>query len=139
MMLGNGEIFYHFTYIDDLVDGIVLCGTKDAAVGQTYIVLGAKYFTLNEVVAMIAHELKVGVPGLRLPLWPFYLSGALCEAACKPIGIEPPIYRRQVDFFSKSRAFDTSKARTELGFNPKTDLPDGIRMTTDWYQKRDLI
>lgn len=139
LMLGNGEIFYHFTYIDDLIDGIILCGTKDVAIGQTYILLGRRYFTLNQVVAMIARELDVKLPSFRLPLWPFYLAGALCEIACKPIGVEPPIYRRRVDFFKKSRAFDISKARAELGYDPKIDLPDGIRMTTHWYQRNDLI
>ena len=43
---------------------------------------------------------------VQLPVWPFWLAGALCEAVCVPLGIEPPLYRRRVDFFTKSRAFD---------------------------------
>ena len=51
---------------------------------------------------------------LHLPVWPFWMAGAACEAVCAPLGIEPPLYRRRVDFFTKSRAFDISRARTEI-------------------------
>ena len=53
---------------------------------------------------------------------------------CVPLRIEPPIYRRRVDFYTKSRAFDTTRARTELGFAPKVDLREGIRRTIAWYR-----
>ena len=66
-------------------------------------------------------------PSLHLPVWPFWLAGAACEAICAPFGIEPPLYRRRVDFFTKSRAFDISRARAELGYAPPVDLREGIR------------
>ncbi len=70
-----------------------------------------------------------------MPVWPVWLAGAACEAICRPLGIEPPIYRRRVDFFTKSRAFDISRARTEIGFAPHVTLRDGIRQTLDWYRQ----
>ena len=57
------------------------------------------------------------------------------EAICRPFGIEPPIYRRRVDFFSKSRAFDISRARAELGYSPAVGLRQGIRRTLEWYRR----
>jgi nucleoside-diphosphate-sugar epimerase len=77
----------------------------------------------------------VSPPALRLPVWPFWLAGAACEAVCVPLGIEPPIYRRRVDFFTKSRAFDISRARAELGFAPQVGLDEGIRRTLAWYRE----
>jgi dihydroflavonol-4-reductase len=50
-----------------------------------------------------------------------------------PIGIEPPIHRRRVDFYTKSRAFSIEKAKRLLGYNPEVRLNDGIRETLDWY------
>ncbi|MEZ5288830.1 MAG: glycosyltransferase [Vicinamibacterales bacterium] len=49
-----------------------------------------------------------------------------------PLRVEPPLYRRRVDFYTKSRAFDTTRARTELGFAPQVDLEEGIHRTADW-------
>ena len=53
-----------------------------------------------------------------------------------PLGVEPPLYRRRVDFFTKSRAFDTSRARREIGFAPSVDLADGIHRTASWYREQ---
>ena len=67
---------------------------------------------------------------------PFWLAGAACEAVCAPFGIEPPLYRRRVDFFTKSRAFDISRARAELGYAPAVDLREGIHRTLAWYREQ---
>ena len=134
VILGSGRIFYHLTYIDDLVEGFRLCGTVPAAAGRTYILAGAEVTTLNDVAALIAQEAGVAPPRVHVPVWPFWLAGAACEAVCAPFGIEPPLYRRRVDFFTKSRAFDISRARQELGFNPATGLREGIRKTLAWYR-----
>ena len=64
----------------------------------------------------------------------FTMSGAACEAVCVPLGIEPPIYRRRVDFFTKSRAFDISRARAELRYAPRVGLREGISRTLEWYR-----
>jgi len=134
IILGRGEIFYHLTYIDDLVAGLQLCATVPAAAGRTYILAGPEVTTLNRLTELIAEEAHVAPPRWHVPVWPFWTVGAICEAICRPLGVEPPIYRRRVDFFTKSRAFDISRARVELGYAPAVGLRDGIRQTLDWYR-----
>jgi dihydroflavonol-4-reductase len=133
-ILGSGKIYYHLTYIDDLVEGFRLCASVPAAAGRTYILAGAEVTTLNELVAIVAEEAHVRPPGMHLPVWPVWVAGALCEAVCVPLGIEPPLYRRRVDFFTKSRAFDISRARAELGYAPKVGLHEGVARTLAWYR-----
>lgn len=134
VILGDGNIYYHLTYIDDLVNGFRLCGEVPAAAGRTYILAGGEVTTLNELTALIAEEARVAPPKLHLPVWPVWLAGATCEAVCAPLGLEPPIYRRRVDFFTKSRAFDITRARAELGYRPNVSLREGIRRTLEWYR-----
>jgi dihydroflavonol-4-reductase len=136
IVLGHGRIFYHLTYIDDLVEGVRLCGEVTAAAGRTYILAGGEVSTLNQLVSVIAEEAGVGPPRVHLPVWPFWIAGAACEAVCRPLGIEPPLYRRRVDFFTKSRAFRIDRARRELGFAPAVGLRDGVRRTLAWYKER---
>ncbi|HKB12279.1 MAG TPA: NAD-dependent epimerase/dehydratase family protein [Vicinamibacterales bacterium] len=133
--LGAGDIFYHLTYIDDLVAGFRLCGTHPAAANRTYILAGGEVTTLNELVRLTAVEAGVPPPRMHLPVWPIWIAGAACEAICRPFGIEPPIYRRRVDFFTKSRAFDIARARNELGYAPQVGLREGIRRTLAWYRE----
>lgn len=135
IMLGSGEVVYQMIYIDDLVDGILLCGTREEAIGKVYILTGGEPTTLNQLVRVIAEALGVRPPWLRFPVTPVYIAGFLCELLFKPLGINPPLYRRRVDFFRKTRCFDISKAKSELGFCPKTDLKTGIKLTADWYRE----
>jgi dihydroflavonol-4-reductase len=134
IVLGAGRIYYHLTYIDDLIEGFRLCGEVPAAAGRTYILAGGEVTTLDQLIDVIAQTAGVAPPRLHLPVWPFWVAGAACEAICAPFGIEPPLYRRRVDFFTKSRAFDISRARRELGYAPKVGLRDGIRNTLNWYK-----
>jgi nucleoside-diphosphate-sugar epimerase len=139
VILGSGNIFYHLTYIDDLVTGFQLCGDVPGAAGRTYILAGGEVPTLNDLAALIAADANVPPPRLHLPAWPVWLAGAACEALCTPLRIEPPLYRRRVDFFTKSRAFDITRAREELGFSPAITLRDGIHRTMAWYRSQGWI
>jgi dihydroflavonol-4-reductase len=139
VILGKRNIFYHLTYIDDLVEGFRLCATVPGAAGRTYILAGGEVTTLNELTVLIAEEARVPPPRVHLPVWPFWVAGAACEAICTPLGVEPPIYRRRVDFFTKSRAFDISRARVELGYAPRVGLREGARRTLGWYREAGWI
>lgn len=138
-ILGSGAVFYHLTYIDDLVEGFRLCAERERAAGRTYLLAGPEYTTLSELTRLIAGELGVPPPRWRLPVWPFWMAGALCEAVCVPLRIEPPLYRRRVDFYVKSRAFDISRARRELGYDPTVDVRAGIRRTVEWYRAQGML
>ncbi len=138
-LIGSGQVFYHLTFIDDLVEGFRLCGTVPGAAGRTYVLAGPRYTTLESLLGLVAKELNVEPPKTHLPVWPFWTAGLLCEMACIPLRIEPPLYRRRVDFYTKSRAFDTTRARTELGFAPRVDLEEGIHRTAAWYRSEGLL
>jgi nucleoside-diphosphate-sugar epimerase len=126
-------------YIDDLIQGLRLLATNPAAVGEVFILGGERYYPLPTIASTVADILGVRPPWLRLPARPFQLAGSLCEAICIPLGVEPPIYRRRVDFFTKSRAFSIDKARRVLGYSPNMSLEAGLRRTLDWCLQTGLI
>jgi dihydroflavonol-4-reductase len=139
VILGRGDIYYHMVYIDDLVQGLKLLGSHPAAVGEVFILGGERYYPLPTIAGMVATILGVRPPWLRLPARPFQLAGSLCEAICVPLGLEPPIYRRRVDFFTKSRAFSIAKAQRILGYSPSVSLEAGLHRTLDWCLQTGLI
>jgi dihydroflavonol-4-reductase len=139
VMLGSGRNFYHLTYVTDLCEGFRLCGDVPAAAGGTYILGGGEVTTLADLVDITTEVSGSRGPRLRLPVWPVWLAGAACEFVCTPLGIAPPLYRRRVDFFRKSRAFDISRARRELGYAPVVGVRDGIGRTLEWYRAQGWI
>jgi len=139
LMIGNGKPLYHMVYIDDLIDGILLCGTHARAVGEVFILGGDTWADLNTISRMIADALETTAPRWRIPFMPAYVAAALCELAFRPLGLDPPLYRRRIDFFRKNRAFDISKARRLLGYAPAVSLDEGIRRTGAWYRSKGLV
>jgi nucleoside-diphosphate-sugar epimerase len=138
-MIGNGEALYHLTYVEDLVKGMILAAETAAASGGVYTLGGNEYLPLNRLVSLIAEILKKPIPRRRVPLWPVYLAAVACETLCRPLGIEPPLYRRRLDFFTKDRAFDIGKARSELGYAPAVPLEEGLARTARWYAAEGML
>jgi nucleoside-diphosphate-sugar epimerase len=139
VVLGTGEIFYHMVHVDDLVQGLRLLGASAIAPGQVFILGGERYHTLREIAGVIAEAVGVPKSWFRLPALPFQVAGSICEKLCVPFGIEPPIHRRRVDFYTKSRAFTIAKATQSLGYRPTVSLKDGVQNTLEWYQRNGYL
>lgn len=139
VMIGTGETLYHLTYIDDLVEGFLLAGTRPGAVGEVFTIGGEGYTTLRRLVEMIADALRVPHPKLRVPYAPVYLASVACERVGRALRVNPPLYPRRVEFFAKDRAFDISKARRLLGFAPRVDYAEGLARTAAWYRQEGLL
>lgn len=139
IMIGSGRVFFHMVHVRDLVRGLRLLASRDEAIGEAFILGGPEYCTLNELVARIAAIWGVPTPTLRIPAWPVYVAGALCEAITIPLGISPPLYRRRVAFFTKSRAFRIDKAKTLLGYQPTVELQAGLEELAAWYRDNGYV
>ena len=134
VMLGKGDVLLHLVHLDDLVRGLRMLAVDPKAIGEVFIIGGPSAHSLNDLTRMIAEVLDAPAPKLHLPVWPVQMAGSLCEAICVPLGITPPIYRRRVDFFTKSRSFKLVKAARVLGYTPRVSLMDGLRNTAEWYR-----
>jgi len=139
VMIGSGKTLYHMTYIDDLIDGIILVGTREEALGEVFTLAGGEYTTLAELVNTIADALNKSHPKLRVPFYPVFIASIICDRVCRTLGIEPFLYPRRVEFFYKDRAFDISKAERLLGFEPEVSLKEGLKKTAQWYQNEGLL
>jgi nucleoside-diphosphate-sugar epimerase len=134
-IVGSGRTFYHPVYIDDLVSGFLLALDRPEAVGEAFLICGPSYVSQLELAALVATHTGGRVLPFRIPARPIQWAGDLVEALCVPLGLEPPLHRRRVDFWTKSRAFTIDKARRLLGYEPKVDLDEGIARTAASYRE----
>jgi nucleoside-diphosphate-sugar epimerase len=138
-MIGPGTTRLHMVHVDDLVHGIIQCGSEPGALGQIFILAGPEAPTLNEIVATAARIAGVEPPKLRIPVWPVYSAAWLCEMLCVPLRIDPPLHRRRVGFFTHHREFDIGKARRLIGYSPQVSVAAGIERTINWYRQKGLM
>jgi nucleoside-diphosphate-sugar epimerase len=134
-VIGTGKVPLHWVLVDDVARGLILAGDVAKSTGQVYIIAGQESVTIEELFGLIAKHLGVKPLGIRIPAWPVQLVGEVVERVCRPLGIEPPIYRRRVDFFTKARSFDWSKARNELGYEPGQTLDEEVRLIVESYKR----
>jgi len=132
-ILGSGKCLYHLIHVEDLANVMIIAATHPAALNETFICGNPEPVTLEEMGRIIAAELGRTFRVIRIPAWPFFALASACEAICKPFGIEPPIYRRRVAFFTKDRSFNTQKLRETLGYACKYTNKEGLAQTTRWY------
>jgi nucleoside-diphosphate-sugar epimerase len=139
VMIGDGQVLYHMTYIDDLVSGFILAGTQPAALGEVFTIAGPEYTTLRVLVDKIARVLQREPPRLRIPFAPVYWASVVCDKLWRSVGASPPLYPRRVEFFELDRAFSIEKARRLLGYEPQYSLDEGLAKTAAWYRAQGLI
>jgi len=138
-LLGDGKNFYHMVYVDDLCDAFILAATRKNVAGETFIIGGKEVLSLDQLVDLIAEVLCAPGSIVHFPASPVRFLAMLCERVCEPFRIPPPIYRRRVDFFTKSRSFDIRRATTLLGYSPAVEIREGVRRTADWYRRKGLL
>jgi len=96
-MFGSGKTFYHPLYIDNLIDAFMLAMAPGKGDGRTYLIADEEYVTIEMLVKKVAESLNKPVKVPHYPIAPLVIAGHLCEKACKPFGIAPPIFPRRVD------------------------------------------
>ena len=107
LVWGTGEQERGFTFVDDIVEGTIRAA--EVIQDADAVNLGTeKRYKIRDVVKMI----------LELAGY----SPRLVFDSSKPVG---PF----------SRALDVSKAKRLLGWEPKVDLPEGLKITYEWAKK----
>ncbi|MBZ0112655.1 MAG: GDP-mannose 4,6-dehydratase [Thermoanaerobaculia bacterium] len=105
-LFGDGTSRRDYTYVDDIVDGIVAAMERSPSF-EILNLGGAETTSLQELVTWIAEDLGVELLIDRRPLQP---------------GDVPITYA------------DVSKAHRLLGYSPKVSIRDGIRRFVTWYR-----
>ncbi len=137
-MIGKGQNLHHLIYVDDLISGLLLAATRDEAAGKTLVLAGKEAVTTDSMVNTIAMEVG-GKIRFRAPLIPFLVAATVMETVMRPLGIQPPLHRRRMDFFRKSFSFSLDSAEQVLGFSPQYSFERGVAETAAWYREMEYL
>ncbi len=134
-MVGNGKTLYHWLMVTDLARAFRLAYEVPEANGEIYLIAGESDVTMTKMYQTIAKEAGTWVWPIKLPALPLLWLGSLVEAVCKPFGIEPPIHRRRMNFFVKTRSFNCTKAKTQLGYKAEHTFEEEVHIIYTWYKE----
>ncbi|WP_270215031.1 NAD-dependent epimerase/dehydratase family protein [Clostridium butyricum] len=106
---GDGDQIRSWCYIDDFVDGIMLCLTKEEAIGNSFNI-GNPRATVT--ISMLAESIK-------------RIADSNSEIVHVP--------KEYVDV--ELRIPSIEKAKNVLSYSPKYDLTEGLKETIEWYRR----
>jgi UDP-glucose 4-epimerase len=112
-IVGSGEQTRCFTYVDDVIEGIMRAANNSKAIGEVFNI-GTD--TETSILELAHHLIEICSKKVNI----IYLSQDEYG-----LGYED-IYRRIPEI---------TKARKILGFNPKYDIKTGLKFTFEWFQK----
>lgn len=110
VIFGDGSASRRFLYIEDLAEAHVLA-LQEVATNQTYNLEGMRAISVRELAESFRR------------VW-----GGPIEIEYQP---EPT---RVGEFQYMRKIISNAKAFVELGWEPKTDLENGLKSTTEWYK-----
>lgn len=112
---GDGSAIREFTYIDDIVDGVLRSIDRVPGDGHGLRIVnlgGGSTHTLNEFIGFIENHVNKKAIINQMPDQP---GDVAITCACQ------------------------KKASVELGFKPKISLDEGIRRTVEWYNSCEYL
>ncbi|WP_313000111.1 NAD-dependent epimerase/dehydratase family protein [Chryseobacterium gleum] len=115
------KITLNWIDVKDVAEGCYLAAEKGRP-GERYILANEKCMTITDTTILanrLYPELKLEIPR-SVPKGILFAIAALMEFTAKLSGKPPVLTRKDIAMFSGlQQDFDISKARNELGFNPK--------------------
>ena len=107
---GTGEETRDFTYVGDLVDGLLRAGYYEKAVGQEFNLASGRETKIIDLANMI-NEITGNKAGIKF------------------------VSRRKWDTKSRLLA-SVDKAKELVGYEPKTPFEDGLKETIKWFREK---
>jgi nucleoside-diphosphate-sugar epimerase len=135
IVVGSGDNALPLVYIADLVDGLLLALDHEGAVGQAFNITNDRPLRQEQFLRAIAREVGATPRLVHVPYRLLYAAGSIAErvATLAPTSRRPPITRLGVAFAGTDNRYAIGKARRELGYSPRVDLHEGVRLTARWY------
>jgi dihydroflavonol-4-reductase len=130
-LIGGGKNLRSLCYINNLTQGLTTVERSINSIGQIYFISDERPYTYKEIFQIITKQLGKRLKDHSVPK----LLGKICGLICRwlsTIGYYS-LSLNAIWNMSLDMACDISKAKTELNYQPRIELEDGIRRTIKYY------
>ena len=137
-ILGDGDNIVDLTYIQNVVDALVLCAESPAnTLGKKYNISNGEPVKIWKLVERICDELNLPHPKRKVSHRTASAAASVLEFIYSliPSSPEPPLTRVSVSMMANSTTLDISAARNELGYQPKVSVEEGVQKFLKWWKE----
>jgi UDP-glucose 4-epimerase len=144
-IIGGGRAKMEFCFVENAVDGIILAGEKNEAIGELFYISDERSYSIKEVVSNIAAAMNKKVAFVNMPAFAANAIGLGFEVAAKILPFPPIVSKHsRKPFFSRETVHWTTKdvntvsidkIKAKLGYSPSVNIKDGTRITAEWLNK----
>jgi len=124
-VFNNGDMLRDFTYIDDIVEGVVRCIDKPA-------VPDAAWDAINPSPATSSSPYRIYNIGNSSPVKLMDFISAI-EVACGKEAIKEYLPMQPGDVYQTNA--DTTALENEIGYKPSKEIKEGVKETVNWYKE----
>src|SRR5437870_10944828 len=135
--IGGGTRAMNTIYVGNLVDAIFLAVEKPEAVGEVFNLTDGEVVSKRQFIDAIADGAGAPRPARSVPLWLARIAAWAMERRARRRGATeaPRLTQARLKFLGLNLDYSIEKARTRLGYQPRTHFADGIRQTMAWYRQ----
>jgi nucleoside-diphosphate-sugar epimerase len=132
-IVGQGDNLRSYSFVDNLVDGLMLLASKPGSNGETYILADDSPYTFNDIATTISTVIEKRIRVVHLP----NILGNISWWIYKLIGKLFNLYLIELYGMKTMQLHwgcDITKAKKEIGYAPNFTLRMGIKSTMDWIK-----
>ncbi|NIO20162.1 MAG: NAD-dependent epimerase/dehydratase family protein [Candidatus Aenigmarchaeota archaeon] len=137
LMFGEGNTLKSMTYIDNVVDSLLLAEKSQIAEGETYLIADQRPYTVREIYEEIAKNLGVEIKPRHMPV----VLSRICEKIDILLG-KIGLHSGKIfsaGEISRDMFVSIEKAKKELGYEPRIGLEEGMSKAIEWCKENNAI
>ena len=137
VLVNGGDFNAALVYVDNVVQLLLLCATKDEALGEVFNGGDGNRATWKIYVGDLAETLNLPTPKS--------IPGAIVRPLLKPVekfwtiaGIKkrPPLTREAFNLVAEETDISIGKAKNMLGYQPRVDYAQGVARVKDYINQQ---
>ncbi len=127
-LFNGGANLIDLTAVENVALALRLAVEAPAAHGQAYNITNGQPRPFKELLEVLFTELNLPPRYLKANATLFYGLGALLEGIARilPTNPEPALSRYMISTIAYSQTLDITRARTELGYEPRVEIEQGL-------------
>ncbi len=131
-LIDGGRHSASLVYVDNLVDGIILAATQEAAVGKTFHFRDDYEVSWQTYYQDLASAIGATPRFMNLPFPVAWTAATIFDRVLRPLGIETEITRHVIGLTGRDNDVDTTRAKEDLGWRTRVPYEEAMEVIRDY-------